>query len=165
MATLYEIADQFQRLYDMADEYDLSQEDIADTLEGLDYELEDKADAYAKVIRSLEADSASLKAEIDRLTARKKTIENNIKRMKESLEMAMRAADRLKIKTTLFSFGIQKNPPKLIIDDEKAIPKQFLIPQPDKIDSTAIKAMLKTLPENGVCEWAHTEQTSSLRIR
>ena len=165
MATLYEISAEFQRLYWMADEYDWTPEEIADTLEGLDYELEEKADAYAKVIRSLEGDIASLKAEIDRLTARKKTIENNIKNMKESLEGAMRASGKQKIKTKLFSFGIQKNPPALKIDDPNAIPTKYLIPQEPKVDNAAIKKMLKELPENQFCLWAHLENSSSLRIR
>ena len=165
MATLYEISEEFQRLYQMADEYDLTPEDIADTLEGLEYELEDKADAYAKVIRSLEGDNASLKAEIDRLTARTKTIENNIKNMKLSLERAMQASGKQKIKTKLFSFRIQKNPPALKIDDPDAIPPEYLIPQKPKVDTAAVKKMLKGLPDNQFCLWAHLEQTKGLQIR
>lgn len=165
MATLYEISEEFQRLYQMADEYNLTPEDIADTVEGLEYELEDKADAYAKVIRSLEGDSASLKAEIERLTARKKTIENNIKNMKKSLEGAMKASGKQKIKTKLFSFGIQKNTPALKIDDPNAIPTEYLIPQKPKVDTDAVKKMLKGLKDNQFCLWAHLEQTESLRIR
>lgn len=165
MATLYEIAGEFQRLYETADEYDWTPEEIADTLEGMEYELEEKADDYAKVIRSIEGDIASLKAEIDRLTARKKTMENNIKNMKQSLEMAMRAAGKQKIKTKLFNFSIQKNPPALKIDQPEAIPTEYLIPQDPKIDSTAIKKMLKGLDENQFCLWAHLEQSESLRIR
>lgn len=163
--TLYEISEEFQRLYEMADEMELTEEDIKDTVEGLEYELEEKADAYAVVIRSLDGDSASLKAEIDRLTARKRTIDNNIKRMKQSLETAMKAADRPKIKTKLFSFGIQKNPPAVKIDNPGAIPAEYLIPQEPKIDNAAIKKMLKGLEKNEFCLWAHLEQTEGLRIR
>lgn len=163
--TLYEISEEFQRLYEMADEMELTEEDIKDTVEGLEYELEEKADAYAVVIRSLDGDSASLKAEIDRLTARKRTIDNNIKRMKQSLETAMKAADRPKIKTKLFSFGIQKNPPAVKIDNPEAIPAEYLIPQEPKVDNAAIKKMLKGLEENEFCPWAHLEQTEGLRIR
>ena len=163
--TLYELTGDFLRLYQMADEGELSQDAINGTLEGLEYELEDKADAYAKVIRSLEGDMASLKAEIDRLTARKRTMENNITAMKQSLEMAMRVADRPKFKTRLFSFGIQKNPPSLKIDDPCKVPKEYVIPQEPKYDSAGIKKFLKGLDESDVCEWAHLEQSESLRIR
>ena len=163
--TLYELTGDFLRLYQMADEGELSQDVIDDTLEGLEYELEEKADAYAKVIRSLEGDMASLKAEIDRLTARKRTMENNITAMKQSLEMAMRVAERPKIKTKLFSFSVQKNPPALKIDNPNLVPTEYVIPQAPKYDSAGIKKFLKSLDENDSCKWAHLEQSESLRIR
>ena len=163
--TLYELTEDFMRLYEMADECDLTQEDIADTLESLQYELEEKADGYAMVIRQLDGDIAILKAEIDRLSGRKKTVENNIKRMKQSLEMAMRAANKPKIKTKLFSFGIQKNPPSVVMDEQyiENIPDEYLIPQEPKIDKKKIKEDLKAgVNLEGL---AHLEQTEGLRIR
>ena len=165
MATLYEISLEFQRLYDLADEMDLTREELADTLEGLDWEFEDKADSYAVVIRSLEGDIASLKSEIERLSNRKRTIKNNISRMKEALEMAMRTSNKTKFKTKLFSFGIQKNPPSLKIDQPDMVPEEYLIPQAPKVDNTAIKRFLKALDEDDHCSWAHLEQSESLQIR
>ena len=78
MATLYEIQGQFRTLMEMAQECDLTQEDIKDTLEGLECELEEKADDYAKVICSLEGDVQAIDGEIKRLTGKKRTIQNNI---------------------------------------------------------------------------------------
>lgn len=163
--TLYEITEDFRRLYEMADECDLTPEDIADTLESLQYELEEKADGYAMVMRQLEGDIALLKAEIDRLSGRKKTVENNIKRMKQGLETAMKAANKPKIKTKLFSFGIQKNPPSVVMDEQyiENIPDEYLIPQEPKIDKKKIKEDLKAgVNLEGL---AHLEQTEGLRIR
>lgn len=163
--TLYEITDDILRLCQMAEEEEIDSEVFADTLEGLEGEFEDKADSYAKVIRTLEGDIGSLKAEIDRLTARKRTIENNIKNMRQALKMAMRVSNKQEFKTALFSFGIQKNPPAVKIDDPEAIPAEYLIPQAPKVDNTAIKKMLKGLDDNEFCPWAHLDQTESLRIR
>lgn len=163
--TLYEITEDFRRLYEMADEYDLSPEDIADTLESLQYELEEKADGYAIIMRQLEGDIALLKTEIDRLSSRKKTVENNIKRMKQGLETAMKAADRPKIKTKLFNFSVQKNPPAVVMDEQyiENIPDEYLIPQEPKIDKKKIKEDLKAgVNLEGL---AHLEQTEGLRIR
>ena len=64
--TLYELTGQYLELLDMAEDAD--PEVFADTLEGIDGEIEDKADNYAKVIRTLEGDVQSVKSEIDRLT-------------------------------------------------------------------------------------------------
>ena len=162
MATLYEIKGQFKELMEMADECNLTQDDIKDTLEGLDYELEEKADAYAKVIRTLECDVDSVDAEIKRLTDKKKRIQNNISSMKRSLESAMIELGRKNIKTPLFGFNIQKNPPSVNILDESKVPDNFRIKQPDKIDRKSIIAELK---ESGNTDWAELVQTESLRIR
>ena len=63
--------------------------------------------------------------------------------MKESLETAMRATGKTKFKTDLFSFNIQKNPPRLVIDKPEEVPEEYLIPQEPKIDTKAIKEILK----------------------
>lgn len=162
MATLYEIKGQFKELMEMADECNLTQDDIKDTLEGLDYELEEKADAYAKVIRTLECDVDSVDAEIKRLTDKKRRIQNNIGSMKRSLESTMLELGKKKIKTPLFGFNIQKNPPSVNILDESKVPDNFRIKQPDKIDR---KSIITELKESGNTDWAELVQTESLRIR
>lgn len=161
MATLYELTGQFRELLELVEQGEVDHEMLADTLEGLEGEIEIKADGYAKVIKELEGKTAMLKGEIERLSNRKSAIENNIKTMKESLEIAMRTTGMTKLKTDLFSFSIQKNPPKLVIDKPEEIPEEYLIPQEPKINSKAIKDMLKEkeLP------FAHLEQSESLRIR
>ena len=42
--TLYELTNEYKRLYDMAEEMDLSPYDLKDTLDGMDEELSKKAD-------------------------------------------------------------------------------------------------------------------------
>ena len=162
MSTLYQLSDEYQELLSMALDPDIDEEALADTLEGIEGEIEDKADGYAKVMRNLEADASAIKAEIARLTERKKHIEANIDRMKRSLKTAMRLTGKTKFKTSLFSFNIAKNPPALKIDMPDRVPDEFLIPQEPKIDSVAIK---KELKEGTVFDWCHLEQSESLRIR
>lgn len=161
MATLYELTGQYKQLLDMAETEELDKQLIADTLEALEGEIETKADGYAKIIRELEGKAELLKSEIDRLSNRKTAIENNIKSMKEALQNAMYITGKVKFKTNLFNFGIQKNPPKLVIDKPEEIPEEFLIPQPPKVDNAKLKEILKEkeLP------FAHLEQSESLRIR
>lgn len=162
MATLYEITGQFKELMEMADECNLTQKDIKDTLEGIEYELEEKADAYAKVIRSLEEDVKAIDSEAKRLLEKKKTILNNIKAMKSSLESSMIEIGKKKFKTALFSYSIQKNPPAVEIKDESKVPDTYRIKQPDKIDK---KAILKDLKSGEAFEFAYMVQKEGLRIR
>lgn len=160
--TLYQLTDNFKQVLEMAQDPSIDPQAIADTLEGIGGEIEDKADGYAKVIKELEADSDKLTAEITRLSDRKKALQNNIKRMKESLTAAMQATGKIKFKTDLFSFNVQKNPPTLVIDDEDKIPKEYYIPQEPKLDTTVIKELLKSGTELG---FAHSEQGEGVRIR
>lgn len=166
MATLYELSEQYQLLLDLAEDPDTDPEVLEDTMEGLEGEIEDKADGYAVVMTELQGRSALLKAEIDRLTARKKACDNSVDRMKEALKSAMILTGKTKFKTDRFSFGIQKNPPKVVIDDPSRIPEGFLIPQEPKIDTAAIKNALKDADEAPLWEGiARLEQGESLRIR
>lgn len=82
-------------------------------------------------------------------------------RIKDALESAMRETGKLKFKTALFSFGIQKNPPSVAILSEN-IPLDYLVvpdPQPDK------KRILAELKAGALFDWAELKQTEALRIR
>ena len=74
----------------------------------------------------------------------------------------MEITGKKKFKTQLFSFGIQNNPASVKILDEKSIPIDFMVPQPMKVDTVAIKEFLK---EGNEVDWACLEQAESLRIR
>ncbi|MBE5996576.1 MAG: siphovirus Gp157 family protein [Lachnospiraceae bacterium] len=162
---LYEITDQYLQLLELAEDPEVDPEVLADTMEALDGDFEEKADGYAKVIAQINADADAIKKETDRLTARRKALENSAKRIKDTLQMAMIACDKRKFKTTLFSFGIQKNPASVVMETDNVfeIPAEYLVMQDPTIDKNAIKDALK----NGVdlTGIAHFEQGESLRIR
>lgn len=161
-ATLYDLTGAWLDLYDMADDPDVDAEVWFDTIEGLEGEIEDKADGYAKVITQLTADSLAIKDEEDRLYNRRKTIENRIRNMKDRLQQMMELTGKTKFKTPLFSFNIQNNPASVVIDDESKVPKRFWIQQEPKLDKQAIKELLK---DGITCDYAHLMQTQGLRIR
>lgn len=163
--TLYELTNDYMNLLALAEDPDTDPEVLADTLEGLEGQLEDKADGYAKVIRQIEADVNGLKTEIERLQARKTAAQNNIDRMKANLEQMMIQTDKTKFKTELFSFGIQKNPAKVVMDEPyiENIPEDYLKYKDPEIDRKKIAEDLKAGKDlEGI---AHLEQTASLRIR
>ena len=164
MATLYELTQDWIQLMNLLE--DGADEDVInDTLEGLDYEIEDKAEGYAKVIRNIESDIVGLKAEIERMTDRKRVLENNITRMKNNLQAAMELTGKTKFKTDLFSFNVQNNPAAVIMDEQylENIPEGYLIPQEPKLDKKKLAADLKAgVDLEGI---AHLEQSRSLRIK
>lgn len=160
--TLYELTGEYLTLLEMAEDENIDQETLMDTMEAIGGELEDKADGYAKIISQLAGDAESIKKQIERLTAMKDRIEGNITAMKKSLEAAMIATGKKKFKTQLFSFNIQKNAPSFDLLDEDMVPDMFRVPQPDKIDR---RAALNFIKDNGPTAWGKLKQTESLRIR
>ena len=160
MSTLYELTGQYLALMEIAEEAD--PDILRDTLEALDGEIEEKADNYAKVIKNLEGQADVLDKEIERLQGKKKGISNSIKSIKGNLERCMINTGKRKFKTTLFSFGIQKNPPTVSVVNEAAIPENFWKQQDPVLDKKALTAFLK---ENGPTEYAQLTQGESLRIR
>ena len=165
MSTLYELTAEYLQLLEMAEDPDIDLQTLADTMDAIGGELEDKADGYAKVIRQLEYDEAAIDAEIKRLMSRKKTIFGNIEHMKDNLQAAMLATGKTKFKTALHSFNIQRNPPSVVVDElmVENIPEQYLIYQEPKINKKAILDDIKAGRDlSGI---AHLEQGESLRIR
>jgi hypothetical protein len=159
---MYDLTADYMTVLQMATDPDIDPEAIADTLEAIGGEIEIKAENTAKVLKELEAEAAKLKSETERLEMRKKSIENNVKATKAYLYNAMKITGKEKFKTTLFSFNIQKNPVKLVIDDETKIPKKYFVPQPAKLDAAKLKEDLKA---GAVRKYAHLEQGESLRIK
>ncbi|HHQ0469918.1 TPA: siphovirus Gp157 family protein [Listeria innocua] len=159
MPTLYSIQDKYQQLLNLAEQLD--PELLKETLESIDDELETKAENVAFVIKELEGQSLILEKETKRLAERKNTINNNVKRLKQSLFDAMITANKQKIKTNLFTLDIRKNPPSIIVEDESKL-LNYLIEQPKKIDKTKLGDDLKKGIE---VPGAKIIQTERLQIR
>ena len=106
---LYELTEQYLALQEMAYDPEVDEQVFQDTMEGLWGEIEDKADGYAKIILGMKADIEALRAEEMRLAARRKGLETRSSQLKDNLEANMRDMGKMKFKTALFSFNIQKN--------------------------------------------------------
>lgn len=161
--TLRELTSQYQELMDMATDPDMDPDMVADTMEAVEGEIEDKADAYAVILARLEADAGMVAEEIKRLQAWKKRLEENGKRMKDSLLRAMRATGKEKFKTAYHAYSIRKNPPALVVDANwQYIPAHYLIYKEPEIDRAAIKKALTAGADLGGI--AHLEQSEGVRI-
>lgn len=166
MATLYELTDTYDTVLNMLYDDEIDEQTILDTLEGIEMEFEDKADNYAKLYKSIKADVEAIKQEEERLYARRMSLENRARRLKDVLEANMKQIGKTKVKTALFSFNIQKNGglQPLVIDemDVKKLPREYTIPQ----DPIPDKDKIRNLLEVEQVAWAHLEpRGESLRIR
>lgn len=165
MATMYELTSDYNEVLELASNPDIDPQAITDTLEAINAEIEIKAENTAKVLRELEGMAAALKAEEQRLAARRKSIENNVDRIKTGLYEAMKTTGKTKFKTPLFSFAIAKNGGKIpiVVDVDTAdLPDEFVIIS-EKPDTEALRAYIEN---HGTCKYAHYgERGESLRIK
>lgn len=161
MATLYEITDKYKFIQSLIED-GADEEVFAEALANNDADLADKLEGYAMVIKNIESDVEGYKTEEKRLATRRKSMENKIKRMKESMQQAMIAANERKIQGERFTFTVQKNPPSLNLVDDSLIPKEFLIELDPVIDG---KAIMERLKNDEVVPGAEIKQGESIRIR
>lgn len=159
---LYDLTANYQQVLDMITESEEGHPGFADTLESIEDAIEDKLNATAIIIKTLDAQAKALKDEEDRMRKRRQALENNSKRLKAYAEDALRATGRDKVIGNTFTLALQKNPPSALIQDDKAIPAHYLIEQLPTIDKKAILEDLK----NGIfVEGAELQQKRSLRIK
>ncbi|WP_332847584.1 siphovirus Gp157 family protein [Pseudomonas lactucae] len=165
MTTLYTIAEQFKELAALAETAD---EDLAvalrDTMEGIEGEFQEKGKAIAMITLNIDGDLEAIQSQIDRLTERKRIITNRKEGLKEYLRTNMDAAGITKITHPLFTITCGKGKPIVVIDDEKAIPDDFVnvkvISAPDKA------AIAKALKGGQEVPGAHSEiGKSSISIK
>ena len=108
---LYEISDQYAALMDMAD--DIPADALADTLESIQADFDEKAINVALVIQNLKSDENQLKEEIDRLTAKKRSIKARQDRLREYLLTNMQAIKKMDIKSPLICITLKRTPAKI----------------------------------------------------
>jgi hypothetical protein len=147
---MYELTADWAAVLAMAQDPDVDPQAIADTLEAIGGEIEDKAENTAIVMKELEAEAAKLKAEEQRLKDRRTKVENNIMDIKRRLFDAMKMTGKEKFKTELFSFSIAKNGGKIpvIVDVETADLPDDLVTIIEKPNLDAIAAYLEKHPES-----------------
>lgn len=137
---LYEINGQIAQLAEMLESGEIDTTAYNDTVEALGAEI--ALDDVVKAIRNKQADVEAYKGEADRLTDKKRRAEAAVDGLKALLLRYLQITEQKSVKTSLFtaSKGVSKSAD---ITDETALPAEYLIPQPPKVDKKAILAALK----------------------
>lgn len=128
MASLYDITGRALMLMSIADDEDIEEDVLKDTLEGIEGEYDDKIEAYCKVVKNLESDMKAFADEIKRLQAKKKCIENNIERIKKTIFDSLKLMEKTTAGGKILKASIQKNGGKapLVFDvKEDDVPIEF----------------------------------------
>lgn len=125
MKPLYEISNDYFRLLDNAETDETIRDALDDTLEGIEYEFDEKAVNIAKYIKNLQAEMNAVKEAEDSMKRRRAVLTKKIDWLKEYTKKHMERLDKNKISCPEFVMRIRKNPPSVIIDNENLIPDEF----------------------------------------
>lgn len=137
---LYEISETARKLQELLEAGEIDEQTVADTMEAIG--AEEKLESYCHVQKNLEAEVAAYKAEIERMTARKQSLEKQIDRLKAAQVEFLQASGQKKAKAGTFSLSLRESE-AVYVTDESEIPAAFWKPQPAKLDKAAVKAALK----------------------
>ena len=165
MANIYELTDDYLRILELMEDPELDPQLLADTMEAVKGNYEDKIDGYAYVRQSVKDEIRTIDDAIKRLQERKTARENNIKRLESVVYQSMKVTNNPKIKTAVHTVWIHKNPESVVmeVEDWKSVPEEYLRQKDPEINKTAIKEALKAGADlSGI---AHLEQTEGVRFK
>jgi len=154
---LYQIADNYRALLDL----DIPPEQIADTLELVQDEFEQKARSVGFVLETMDTNEAALSAHLDDVKKRLEAIKSRKQRLKDYLKANMEATGISKIESPYFTISLQKSPESVVIDNENTIPDDYF-----ETKRAVSKSLVKKALQDGyIVPGAHLEQGNHVRIR
>ena len=162
MTKLHELTAAYKQLETMIDDPEY---DVSTYLAECQGAIQEKAINIIKLVQNLDATVEAMKAAENRMSDRRKSIENRIESIKDYVKHNMQNSGVHKIECEYFVLTVKNAPPKVVITDEKEIPLQYWRqpePPPMSIDKKAIAADIK---EGVVVSGAHTEQGQYLVIK
>lgn len=142
---LYELTDNYKKVMDMLEDDEINVDVIKGTLESIECAIEVKAHNTVALVKSLEMYSKGIEAEINRLEAKKKAVDNKQESLKSYLFGQLETAKLTEVKTQLFSIKQQNGNPLVEIENEKLIPAKYktAVPASFTIRKKEIAADLK----------------------
>ena len=127
-------------------------------LESLQMDRHEKLRNIAFVALNAAADAKAYEEQEKKFAARKKAAKSTVEWAKATLA---RELGGQKMKEAEFSVSYRKSE-AVEVENEAAVPDEFRIPQPDKIDKTALKAALKN---GAVIAGAQIVERQNIQIR
>lgn len=140
MTALYQIANDFAKLSDSGMEPEM----IADTLDGIEWELEAKVEQILAVCKNETAYAEALKEESKRLAERAKAAESRVASMKEYVATSLETAGKKSLKAGIHQVTVRAPVESVEITDEGSLPPECVeYVTTVKADKLAIKHQLK----------------------
>lgn len=149
MSKLYEIANEYAELENSGMEPDF----IADTLEGIKGEFEEKVENILKLIKNEQAYAEALKAEAKSFSDRAQSSQRKVDSLKEYLVSSIQTSGLKSVRAGNMSATVRAPSKSVEVTDASKIPLDYVkfetVTQPDKL---AIKKLLEAGQEVPGCE-------------
>lgn len=162
--SLFHLADEFRSAADRLADMDLDDETIRDTLEGMQYPVEEKAKNVAAFVKNLEASAEAIKHAEEDMAKRRKAIESRAASLRRYLLENMDRCNITKIDSPHFCISIRENPAAVVIDAAGQIPCEYYVypeapePYPDK------KLIAKAIKDGFEVPGAHLSKSKRVVI-
>lgn len=158
---LFELTEQAAALAALLEADEITEEELEVALE--DIGADEKLKSYIQLQKQLEVEIEAHKKEKARHEGRIEALQSRVDWLKRGQVDFMRGAGLKKAKAGTWSLSLRETP-KAAIDDEAALPAQFVteIPATTKPDKRAILAALKA---GEAVSGAHMESTFSVTVR
>lgn len=168
MSSLRQISEEYLELNNMLLDDEIDEDiiqPILDSLETKSGEFELKAENYAKILGNIDDDIQNSKKEEQRLSSRRKILENRYKWLKNILYNSMRLTGKTDFSSGCYKFKIAKNGGKLPIElkvDVNELPDELVIIT-KKANNDAIREYIETTGDITYAQFG--ERGESLRIK
>lgn len=146
--SLYNVTSEMQALLTMLEAGEVSSEDLKDTIESVELEWNERADAVISAIKNLISEAEAIRGEEIALAARRKRKESAAERLKEYLTASMQALGKPKYESPRHAVSFRKSY-RINITDEDALLKWARINAPDivkegkpSVSKESIKALI-----------------------
>ncbi len=141
---LYQLTAQHEELRALTESGELSEQDVADTIEALSGEFDDKAVSTAIIIKEMDAEANAIASAIKEMDTRKRALKARADWLKNYLSINMAELKITSIKNPIMPIKVVKNNPAVEISDEEVIPTKYIhYENIKKIDKKSISEALK----------------------
>ena len=145
MTKLYDLTTNYLTLMQLLEDDNQDVDAIKEELSHIEMQFNEKAESIARLILNYESDVDATEKELGRLSARKKTLDNKIKWLKEYLLNEMIVAKLDKIPGKVLTLSLRKSPMSINIVDSDSVPQEFkkLVPESWVVDKKLVADHIK----------------------
>lgn len=146
LPALYQLASMFKEAERVLADLDCDEQTVTDTLEAVRAPLELKARNVAMFILNCAGLADTIKTREAEMAQRRKALERRVESLTAYLKNAMEYTGTLRITSPELELVIRRNPPSVVIENEREIPAEYLIqpPQPPPVpDKRSLGIALK----------------------